>query len=302
MPTDSRALATPDADSEKRTAWNVLAPALFVVMWSSGAIATPFGLSQVSPQAFLAVRAVGSAAAGWVIWTLIRDQLPTTRRQWVRTVLVAVLTQFAYQGCFFVALDRGITPGLLALIVSAQPLLTAVLMQTRSPWVWTALVFGLGGVTIAASSELSTGSNTVAGIGLAAGALAAITVGVVVQSRAGTEVGLWAALAVQSTFSAVMFTAATALLGVGRWQPGLAFVESAAWMVLVVSIGATALLYAMVRSRDNISVTGLFFTVPAVTAILDLLVNGTKLAFPVLLGMLLTIGALWIIQRRTRGT
>ncbi|MFD6157410.1 DMT family transporter [Nocardia sp. NPDC060256] len=275
-----------------------MVPALFVVMWSSGAIATPFGLTQASPQAFLAVRAVGSATIAWLIWVVVRDRLPSTRRQWAHTAIVAVLMQVAYQGCFFVALDRGITPGLLALIVSAQPLLTAVLLQARSLRVWTALVLGLVGVTIAVSAELSSGANTAAGIGVAVGALAAMTVGTVAQARADDSVGLWAVLAVQSTLSAVMFTAALPLLGTGCWQPGRVFVESAAWMVLVISIGATALLYTLVRTRDNISVTGLFFTMPAVTAVLDFFVNGARLAVPVLFGLILTISALWIVQHR----
>lgn len=63
------------------------------------------------------------------------------------------------------------------------------------------------------------------------------------------------------------------IVEVGRWEPGAAFVGSAAWMIFVVSIGATALLYLMVRSRSEISVTSLFFTVPGVTAVFDYLIS-----------------------------
>jgi drug/metabolite transporter (DMT)-like permease len=301
--TEKPAVAARKRDTRHRTAPATMMPVLFVLAWSSGAVATPFGLAEVSPQAFLAVRATGCALIAWTIWGVVRDALPTSRRAWARMAGVGLLMQVAYQGAFFIALDRGISPGLLALIVSAQPLLTAAAVGARSIRTWVALALGVAGVALAVGADLHAGFNTAAGVIAAVGALAAITAGTMAQSRSSSSAGLWAALAIQSALSAIVFALLLSILGVGRWEPGIAFVGSAAWMILVVSIGATALLYLMVRSRSEIGVTSLFFTVPGVTAIFDYLINETALTVPALIGFALTISALVIITRAPqRGT
>jgi drug/metabolite transporter (DMT)-like permease len=277
---------------------SVVEPVLFVLLWSSGAIVLPFGLAEVSPLPFLAVRAAGCAVVAWAVWALVRDALPAGRRGWARTVLVALLMQGAYQSCFFTALDQGIRPGLLVLIVSAQPLLTALVSRSRGPLVWLALLLGLAGVGLAVGADPRTGALSITGLVAACGALLAISAGTLVQSRASAG-GVWAGLAVQSTISAVLFAALTGLLGAGRWHPGVAFAVSAGWMILLVSVGATALLYRMIRHRDAVAVTGLFFVVPTVTALGDHVVNGTVLTLPVTAGFALTVVALLLVRRAT---
>ena len=269
----------------------------FVLAWSSGAIVTPFGLAAVSPQAFLTIRACGCAVFAWAIWAVLRDQLPRTSSVWMRMLGVGLLMQVAYQGCFFVALDRGISPGLLALIVSAQPLLTAFATHTRTGRIWMALILGASGVALAVAADLPAATNTVGGVIAALGALAAITTGTMMQSRSASAAGMWAALAVQSTLSASVFGLILVLVGVGRLSITPTFVASAAWMICVVSIGATALLYAMVRRRNNVAVTGLFFSVPGVTAILDFVIHRTPMAIGAVVGFAMTVGALFMIGR-----
>lgn len=195
-----------------------VAPVVFVLMWSSGAIATPFGLTEASPQAFLAVRAGGCAVLAWCIWAAVRDALPSTFGSWTRMACVGGLMQVAYQGCFFVALDWGVTPGLLALIVSAQPILTAFATRAHHLQVWGALVLGVCGVALAVSADVDA-SSSATGIVAATGALIAITAGTMMQSRSTTAAGLWASLAIQSSISALAFAVILTVVGVGRWHP-----------------------------------------------------------------------------------
>ncbi|AGF73815.1 DMT family transporter [Corynebacterium halotolerans] len=245
------------------------------------------------------VRAVGCAVIVWGIWTLFsRDALPSGRRQWRHTILTALLMQVAYQAAFFVALDQEINPGMLALIVSAQPLITAVLTGTRPRVTWLILAVGLTGVGLAVAADIDlTNPGAVGGYLAAVIALLAITVGTLTQ-KSNSEVGVWANLAIQSTIAVAVFVVALPIVGLGTWEPGWRFVGAATWMVLVVSVGATALLYSMVGKRDAVSVTSLFFLVPAVTAVLDFIVNGTTLPLLTILGFGLTIGALIMIQRQ----
>jgi len=71
------------------------------------------------------------------------------------------------------------------------------------------------------------------------------------------------------------------------------------WMGLVVSVLATVLLYRMIARGNLVNVTSLFYLVPAVTAVMDYLIFGNKLALLSILGMALIIIGLVFVFRKT---
>jgi drug/metabolite transporter (DMT)-like permease len=71
------------------------------------------------------------------------------------------------------------------------------------------------------------------------------------------------------------------------------------WMGLVVSLLATLLLYRLIARGNLVNVTSLFYLVPAVTAVMDYLIFGNKLAVLSLLGMGLIIVGLAFVFRRS---
>ena len=68
---------------------------------------------------------------------------------------------------------------------------------------------------------------------------------------------------------------------------------------LVVSVLATLLLYRMIAKGNLVNVTSLFYLVPAVTAIMDYLIFGNKLAALSVLGMAMIIVGLMFVFRKT---
>ena len=70
--------------------------------------------------------------------------------------------------------------------------------------------------------------------------------------------------------------------------------------LLVVSVLATLLLYRMIARGNLVNVTSLFYLVPAVTAIMDYLFFGNKLAALSVLGMAMIIVGLMFVFRKTR--
>lgn len=272
------------------------AAATFVLLWSSGAIAVSIGLGETDAVTFLALRALGAAMVSWLVWLVVRDQLPRTRPDWLRTVAVAVLLQVGYQMCFFLALANRLPAGLLAVIVGVQPVLTALITRSgRGRRLWTGLLLGLVGVAFSVSSSIAAPSEQ-SGVLFGLGALLAITVGTIVQGRIRT-VGTWASLSTQSTIAAatMLLTAGVVNGRVALPQFGT-FYLALGWMVLVVSVGATALLYTMVTRAETVRVTSLFYCVPPVTAALDYLVFRTLLGPAELFGMALVVIALVLIQ------
>ncbi|MFO6383477.1 EamA family transporter, partial [Pseudomonas aeruginosa] len=70
------------------------------------------------------------------------------------------------------------------------------------------------------------------------------------------------------------------------------------WMGVVVSVGATLLLYRLIAQGNLVNVTSLFYLVPAVTAIMDFMVFGNRLGWLSLLGMgLIVVGLMFVFRK-----
>ena len=81
-----------------------------------------------------------------------------------------------------------------------------------------------------------------------------------------------------------------------QWTGG--FVGALLWMGLVVSLLATLLLYRLIARGNLVNVTSLFYLVPAVTAVMDFLIFGNRLAPLSLLGMgLIVVGLLFVFRK-----
>jgi drug/metabolite transporter (DMT)-like permease len=128
------------------------APALFVLLWSTGFIGARYGLPYIEPLTFLAVRMVlavviiaGIALAGGACWP---------RRNEVGHSLVAgSLVHGLCLGGVFTAISQGLPAGISALILGLQPIVTSTLanrfMGEKVTWLqWVGLALGLVGVLL----------------------------------------------------------------------------------------------------------------------------------------------------------
>ena len=275
------------------TARGVATSAAFVPLWSSGAVAATFGLAQMSPQAFLVLRAAGTAAGTWLLVALTRQHLPTQRA--LRTTVVAgMLLQIGYQGFFFLSLALGISPALLAIVVSAQPLLTCLGHRQRDARTITGVLVGMSGVAIAVSGGLSTGRVSASAVAAALAALASISLGTALQARQRSA-GIWASLAVQWTVSFAAFTVVVGVIGPGHFAPTAAAVASVGWLIVVVSIAATALMYRIAQTHGAMTISALMLLVPVTTAIEDFVVRGTPWVPAILIGGAVTTSGLALV-------
>ena len=207
--------------------------------------------------------------------------------------------QVLYQGLFFLSLDAGIAPGLLALIVACQPLVTAILSRQRGWLSWMGIVLGFAGLALACTPELRAGPSTALGVMAAAGALVALTAAVLIQARV-SDVGVISGLAVQASMAVPVFAVACVILRVPVPEVEAGIVLPVVWMGVVVGVLATGALYWLVRSMNVVLVTSVQFLVPAVTALLDFLVRGQPLAPITVIGMGLVILALFVFDRGRR--
>ena len=276
---------------------NAWPTALFVLLWSSGAIFSRWGLDHASPFVLLALRFGVALAVLVLLGWRERAWLPApgTRAQVVGTGLLLV---GGYSCTYFLALDAGLTPGALATILGVQPIITLLLQERRAPALrWLGLALALIGLVGVVLDSLLHARVSPAGVGWALAALACITAGTMAQKRiaqAPTRV-LPLQCAVALALCLALLPAQPLRFGA---HPMLAV--SVLWLGAVISVGATVLLYRLLRAGNLVNVTSLFYLVPGGTALLDWWLLSNRMAPLALAGLGLVVAGLVLVFRARR--
>ena len=97
-----------------------LIPFVLVVLWSSGFIFTKLAVEDAEPLTFLLVRFAAVAAILGVVALITRAPWPDARHG-LRAGVVGALTHGLYLGPVYIAIDRGMSAGVSALIVPMPP-------------------------------------------------------------------------------------------------------------------------------------------------------------------------------------
>jgi drug/metabolite transporter (DMT)-like permease len=162
------------------------APAIFVVLWSTGFIATKYVLHSAEPLTYLAIRMALVVGLMAVIVAIARPQWPD-RSGLAHSAVAGILVHGFYLGGTAVAIAHSIPAGLSALIPGLQPILTSTIAnrwlgERVTPVQWIGLLLGLAGVVLILHDRPISGE---AGRGwLASGvSLVSITLGTLYQRR-----------------------------------------------------------------------------------------------------------------------
>src|SRR6195256_5227941 len=277
------------------------APAIFVVLWSTGFIATKYVLHNAEPLTYLAIRMAVVVGLMAVIVAIARPKWPD-RIGVAHSVVAGLLVHGFYLGGTAVAIAHSIPAGLSALIPGLQPILTSTIAnrwlgERVTPLQWTGLLLGLAGVVLILHDRPISGE---AGWGwLASGmSLVSITLGTLYQRRYCGSIDWRAGNFVQYIAVTVFFVAGAALFesNVVHWTSE--FVLSLAWLVVVLSIGSIGLLYWLIRRSAAIAVASLFYLVPAVTAVMAYVLFGERLDSIAISGMVACAAAVFLVNRR----
>ena len=281
----------------KESALAAVSTSLFVLLWSSGAIFSKWGLAHASPFAFLLIRFAIALLALVLIVPLMKFQLPRGVKGISYALATGVVLLGAYQIFYLLALDLKVTPGVMATVMGVQPILTAVIMERRHSFSRSlGLLLGLGGLILVVYQGIGLAGLSWTGMLYALLALASMTAGTLMQKRI-TQNPL-GTLPLQY-LAGLLVCAVFVPFQPFHFEHSAGFVVPVLWMGLVVSVLATLLLYRMIAKGNLVNVTSLFYLVPAVTAVMDYLIFGNKLAALSLLGMALIIIGLVFVFRKT---
>jgi drug/metabolite transporter (DMT)-like permease len=236
-----------------------------------------------------------------------------SRPQYGRAAVAGILLHAGYLGGVFYAISLGIPAGVSAVVVSLQPVLTAVLAarvlgERPTARQWLGLGLGVAGVVLVVGPGIAAAGSAepLSTVGLAAClvALASGTLGTVYQKRHGDGIPLvWGTAVQYAAAAALLLVIAVATEDMTiHWTAE--FIGALVWLVLVLSLGAVLLLLLLLRRGTAASVSSLYYLVPPAVAVEAFLLFGERVSPLSLVGIVVTtLGvALVVVPPRKRGT
>lgn len=228
---------------------------------------------------------------------MLRSTYPKTVKEWGYIVLTGLLLQAGYQIFYFFALDQHMSPGILAIILGAQPIITAFFGETKTRYYqWLGLFLGLSGLILVVADNISKPNFTLYSLISAILCLVCITIGTFMQKQ--IQISQPINMAIQYSGGLLMILMLLPFFGGWHVQWNFTFLFSLFWMAFVISVGASMILYFMIRKGNLTNVTSLLYGVPPVTALLDYIIFKNQLSLVACLGMVFIIVGLFLINRQ----
>ncbi len=259
--------------------WLRLAPGVFLLFWSAGFAVAKIGLGHARPMTFLSLRYGLVLVVLAPLVVALRPPPPRGAAAWGHLAVVGVLIQVVYFGLTYVAVDHGVSAGGVALIVSLQPVLVALLAprltgERIGARRWLGFGLGLAGAALVIAARSAVEATSAVGLLAAGGALVGMTTATFYEKRFGGGAHPVTANAVQYAAGLAGTLPLAWWLEDGRvaWTPG--FAAALGYLVVANSLIALTLLLAMVRRGEVGRVSALFFLVPPGAALIAWLLLG----------------------------
>jgi drug/metabolite transporter (DMT)-like permease len=250
----------------------------FVTAWGSGYLATKAGLQYAPPFTFLVLRfATGVLLLlPLALWWHRRERLrwPATGAQWTHVVVAGLLMHAANLGGSHYAQYLGMSAGIAALVLSLQPLATAIIaawllgerLRERQ---WLGVLLGLAGVALVVWHRVDVRALSLGALACVLFALAAITVGTLYQRAFCPTVDLRSAALVQ--FAATVLTLLPLAVAVEGFEvrPAWGLAGAIGFLVIFSSILAVNALHTLMRRGEATRVTSLLYLTPIIAVLLE---------------------------------
>ena len=250
----------------------LLAAGSFIVIWSTGFIGARATMPYAEPFWLLSMRFAATLCVLIPVVIVLKKTWPAFGMPWVHLGVASILMHSGYLGGVFAAIDLGLQANATSIIVSVQPILTALmavvfLKERISPRKWLGLFLGLCGVLLTVYGKLSAGLGTPTSIALAVLALFSISLGTLYQKKFCNNLPILSGLVVQYLVSGLLCVSLSARFETQQVVWSTEFILGLAWLVVVLSCVAISLLYFLIKRGAATNVASLFFLVPGFTAL-----------------------------------
>ncbi len=168
----------------------LVAPVVFLLLWSGGYAVAKIALEHVEPFTLLSLRYGSALIILLILFAVLRPPVPQRPAELGHIMFVGFLIQCVYFGLSYVAFWLGASAGAVALIVSLQPIVVGILAplfvdERVTIWRWIGLLLGLAGAGLVIQSRSAVDSGSLWAVAAAVGALFGMSTAAIYEKRFG---------------------------------------------------------------------------------------------------------------------
>jgi drug/metabolite transporter (DMT)-like permease len=278
----------------------------FVAVWGVGYVATKMGLQYAPPFTFLTLRFTFGLLCMAPVVLLWRPVWPTTGVALGHLVVAGLLMHAVQLGGSHYAQYLGMSAGVSALVISCQPLITALI---ASRWMgerlslrqWVGIALGLAGVALVVWHKVDIREIGLGSLVGTAIALAGVTAATLYQRKFSPDSDLKAAAVVQFAASVIVLAPLAFAVEGFRVDWAWEMIFAIAFLVIFASILAVSVLHVLMRHNEATRVTSLMYLPPVFAVVAEMAIFGIVPSALAFAGMAITcIGVALTAWRSSR--
>ena len=246
----------------------------FVAIWGSGFLATKIGLQYAAPFTFLTLRFVFGIACLLPIVLIARPRWPASRADLGHVIVAGLLMHAMNLSGSHYTQYLGVSAGITAVLMSVQPLLTALIAmrwmrEAPAARQWLGIALGLAGVVLVVWHKIDVREMTIGSLLAVIIALVGLTAGTLYQRVFCPLVDLRMAALVQFIVTAAVL--APLAWHIEGFRVNWAWPMFGAMVFLVIggSILAVNALHTLMRHGEATRVTSLVYLTPIFAVALE---------------------------------
>ena len=283
-----------------------LAPAIFVLLWSTGWVVAKYATFVSEPLTFLSIRYLTAAILFAGFCLVSGAAWPRDRRTIVHAVISGAFLHGIYLGAVWWAIGQGVPAALSSIIAALQPLMTALaapffIGERLSGTQKMGLGLGFLGVLLAVLPKFfGHGAAEIPALAIIVNMLgmAAVTYGTIYQKQYLPTGDIRAIATLQYVGALIVTFPFAAGLENLHVDFGLTFVALLAWAVLGISMGAILLLLYLLRRGQVSRAASLIYLVPPIAALQAAVIFGEELTIPMILGTTISVLGVYLTNRK----
>ena len=290
-----------------RAAFNTLPLVIgvFCLLWSFAFVAGKTGVTYCPPLILLAARFLLAGVLIFGIAALRREAWSLTRRDVAIFAVLGIANNALYLGLGYTGLQT-VSAGLGGLIVSANPVFTAVLaaMFLGESLTWrkvAGLVLGIAGVALIVWHRIAVGTDSLHGVAFTLASLASIVAGTILFKVLAPKGDLWLGNGVQNLAGGLALVPfASTLSDVHDIVPNWQLLGAFAFLVLGGSVLAYVLWFHLLKVCGATAASAYHFLMPLLGMLFAWMVLGEHLAARDLLGIVPVALGIYLVTRPAR--
>ena len=249
----------------------------FVSVWGTGFVATKIGIQYAAPFTFLTLRFAFGLVCLIPLVLIVRPAWPKSRAELGHILVAGLLMHAINLGGSHYAQYLGMSAGISALILSVQPLLTAMV---ASRWMdaalgrrqWLGIALGLGGVALIVWHKIDVRAMSAGSLIAVTVALIAITAGTLYQRIFCENVDLNSASVLQFAVSLAVLAPLALTFEDAKVHWAWALLGSLVFLVILASILGVNALHTLMRHGEATKVTSLIYLTPIFAVVMEYLI------------------------------